>query len=96
MLHSLEHGVDDNKGTCGQKKIMLKNHQKNNMRQDTELSLTCPSHARAAVSHHGSAVGGVEHVDASGKIDLDIYKQYFYAVVSINLKECLFRLFVYF
>ena len=37
------------------------------MSPDIELSLTCPAHARAAVSHHGSAVGSVEHVDTSRK-----------------------------
>ena len=51
------------------KKMIMNNYQKNiwDMRPDIELSLTCPAHARAAVSHHGSAVGSVEHVDTSRK-----------------------------
>ena len=53
------------------------------MRPDIELSLTCPSHARAAVSHHGSAVRGVEHVDTSGKKDSDILKIYIFMLLYL-------------
>ena len=60
MLHPLEHGVDDNKGTCEQSKFIKS--------QDNVdiTSFTCSAHACAAVGDHGTAIRGVEHVDPSG------------------------------
>ena len=60
MLHPLEHGVDDNKGTCEHSKLVKSRDNVDNK------PLACSAHACAAVGDHGTTIRGVEHVDPSG------------------------------